>query len=91
MQRASAGVVDAVPHGGELVAVLVHGKGAVQRGQYHRGVSEIRAWQGLSSESGEDRDRQQRRAHAVSTHIQQVKRQAVLIEPVMAEQVAAES
>lgn len=81
-------VVDPVPDREEQAVLLVHLERLVQGGQDLARVSEIGLRQRLRPQGVQGRDRQQRRADSVAAHVEQVKGEVVLVDPVVAERVA---
>ena len=89
-QPAGGAVIDAVPDGAEQLAVALHLVGLVERGEHLRGAAEVGARQGLRAQRVGDRHRQQRRAHAVAADVDQVEREVLVVDPVVAEGIAAQ-
>ncbi len=81
-------IEDAVPDREALVAVGLHRKRVVQGGKDLAGDAKIGVRQRARAEHVHDRDREQRRIEAVPRHIDQIQRQVVGIEPMIAETVA---
>ncbi len=86
----AARVVNAVPEGEIQPALAVHLEAVVQRRQHRRGIGEIRPRQAVDAQQVHHRGRQQRRADAVAGHIEQPDGESMLIQPAIAEPIAAD-
>ena len=71
--------------------MLVHEEGGVQPLQHLAGVAEVGVGQRLRPQHVQGRNREQRGAHAVAAHIQQIDGKMVVVEPMIPKRIAASS
>ena len=83
-------VIDAVPDGEVQAVLLVHLERVVERGEHLAGLAEVGLGQRLRPQRVHGRDREQGRADAVAADVQQVEGEMVVVEPVVAERIAAQ-
>src|SRR5450756_893203 len=83
-------VEHAIPCREVEIVVLLHRERPVERPKDLRRHSEISIRKRLGSKRVEHRYRQQRRADAMAANIEQVHREMVLVDPMIAERVAAQ-
>ena len=83
-------VVDAVPDREVQAVLLVHLERPVQGGEDLAGLAEVGLGQRLRPQGVQGRDREQGGADAVAADVEQVEGEVVVVEPVVAERVAAQ-
>ena len=89
-QAAGGPMIDAVPDGEVQLVVMFHLVGLVQRAEHFLRQAEVGVPQGAGAQRVGDGDRQQGGADAVTADVQEVEREVLGIDPVVAERVSAE-
>ena len=89
-QATGGTVIDAVPDGAEQLVVALHLVGLIERGEHLPGPAEIGPRQGLRAQRVGDRHRQDGSAHAMAADVDQVEREVLGVDPVVAERIAAQ-
>ena len=89
-ERAAGGVIDAVPDGEVFVAVLRALEGLIQRGQHLVGLSHVGAGKGAGANDIADGDGEQRGVQAVPGDVDEIEREVIVIDPMIADGIAAE-
>ena len=90
LERARGRLVDAVPDREVQIVVALHLVDGVERGEHLRRIAEIDVRQRAGPQRVEGADREQRGADAVAAHVEQIDREVLRVDPVIAEGIPAE-